>query len=279
MKHLLQPIDYQHPNAKTHLGLSLKETGFAVIKNHPILYAKDIYEAWRQAFISHSLKSMPFHPKKLDGLVTEEQSEVAVGFEKKDLKTFFNFYPGWGRCPDQLKEITSLYFNSIAECGQQIALWLDELTPIEKKQSSDSFVDLITQSKRNLLRINYFPALGANYEPGAIRAQDHTDINFFTIIPRTTSKGLQVLYKNNQWIDVPHDENWLIINIGDMLQECSDHYWPSTRHRVINPSENILTDRLSTPLFFQPNDNVFLSERYPRSIEFLERRYQDLGLI
>lgn len=279
MTSVLNPIDYLKPDDKSKLGFSLRETGFAVIKNHPILYAEKIYTQWRKAFTEKQLSSFAFHPEHLDGFVTKEQSETAVGFEKKDLKTFFNFYPGWGRCPDHLKEMTGLYFNSIAECGAQIATWLDELTPPHEKLTPCSFSDLITQSKRNLLRINYFPALGTSYEAGAIRAQDHTDINFFTIIPRTTSKGLQVLYKNHEWINVPHHENWLVINVGDMLQECSNGYWPSTRHRVINPGENILTDRLSTPLFFQPNDDVFLSSRYPRSIDFLKKRYQDLGLI
>lgn len=279
MKNVLTPIDYQHPDAATHLGISLKNTGFAILKNHPILHAQDIYDQWRTAFTNQELKTFPFHAKHLDGLVAQEASETAIGFEKKDLKTFFNFYPDWGRCPPHLKSLTGLYFQSIAECGYQIASWLDELTPQDVKQSSHSFADLIQQSKRNLLRINYFPALGKNYEPGAIRAQKHTDINFFTIIPRTTSSGLQLLYKNNQWIDVPHHENWLVLNIGDMLQECTNGYWPSTQHRVINPSENILTDRLSTPLFFQPNDDVYLSERYPTSVAFLEKRYHELGLV
>ena len=38
------------------------------------------------------------------------------------------------------------------------------------------------------------------------------------------------------WLDVPCDFGNLIINIGDMLQEASGGYFPSTTHRVINPT-------------------------------------------
>jgi hypothetical protein len=37
------------------------------------------------------------------------------------------------------------------------------------------------------------------------------------------------------WVDVPCDFGMLIINIGDMLQEASQGYYPSTQHRVVNP--------------------------------------------
>ena len=37
-------------------------------------------------------------------------------------------------------------------------------------------------------------------------------------------------------MDVPCDFGTLIINIGDMLQEASRGYYPSTTHRVINPT-------------------------------------------
>jgi isopenicillin N synthase-like dioxygenase len=42
--------------------------------------------------------------------------------------------------------------------------------------------------------------------------------------------------QDGEWIDVPADFGNLIINIGDMLQEASGGYFPSTSHRVINPT-------------------------------------------
>lgn len=73
-------------------------------------------------------------------------------------------------------------------------------------------------------------------EPGAIRAQAHEDINLITILPAASEPGLQVKTLDGEWQDVPCDFGNLIINIGDMLQEASGGYYPSTSHRVINPS-------------------------------------------
>ena len=272
-------INYLSPDAAQEMAASFQETGFAILDNHPIQFVDEVYDLWRKAFSQNQLTQFPFDPEKLDGFICQEQSETAVGYTQKDIKMFFNYYPQWGRCPDYLITVTQAYFDSIRDCGMEIAKWLDQMTPATHKPDHCSFANIIQQSTRNLLRLNYFPAVGTNYKSGAIRAQDHTDINFFTLIPRTSSPGLQVLYKGEQWVDVPCHKNWVVINIGDMLQELSNGYWPSTRHRVVNYQENMTMDRMSTPLFFQPNDDVYLSTRYPKSIDFLRKRYEELGLV
>ena len=276
---VLKVIDYLSPSAPQDLSDSFRDTGFAVLNNHPIQFINPVYDLWRRAFQLKQLDAFKFDPDRLDGFVCQEQSETAVGYTQKDIKMFFNYYPSWGRCPADLIDITQSYFDSIRSCGIEIAKWLDQMTPTANKPTQCSFETIIRNSTRNLLRLNYFPAVGTNYKHGAIRAQDHTDINFFTLIPRTSSPGLQVLYKGEKWIDVPCHKNWVVINIGDMLQELSSGYWPSTRHRVVNYQENMLEDRMSTPLFFQPNDDVYLSQKYPKSIEFLKKRYEELGLV
>ena len=87
---------------------------------------------------------------------------------------------------------------------------------------------------------------------------------------------MQVLNRKNKWIDVKSNSGWLVINIGDMLQECSDGYYPSTKHRVINPvAKNV--SRFSMPLFLHPRDEVTLSTRYTAK-SYLEERLKQLGL-
>ncbi|MCV5341460.1 hypothetical protein OFC87_31530, partial [Escherichia coli] len=69
--------------------------------------------------------------------------------------------------------------------------------------------------------------------------------------------------KDGEWIDVPCDFGNLIINIGDMLQEASGGYFPSTTHRVINPTgARQEKSRISLPLFLHPKPDTVLSERY-----------------
>ena len=64
----------------------------------------------------------------------------------------------------------------------------------------------------------------------------------------------------------------LIVNTGDMLQEASGQYYPSTVHRVLNPTgEERLKSRISMPLFLHPRREVVLSDRYTVDRYFNER--------
>ena len=87
-----------------------------------------------------------------------------------------------------------------------------------------------------------------------------------------------ILNKDNIWIDVEYDPGWLVINIGDMLSECSTGYFPSTSHRVINPKgEAKKQSRYTMPLFLHPRDEVKLSNKYTAK-SVLEERLKELGL-
>ena len=73
--------------------------------------------------------------------------------------------------------------------------------------------------------------------------------------------------------------NGRVINIGDMLQECSQGYFCATKHRVINPEDGgSRKSRYSMPLFLHPKDEVRLSEKYTAK-QYLEERLQELGLL
>jgi isopenicillin N synthase-like dioxygenase len=75
----------------------------------------------------------------------------------------------------------------------------------------------------------------------------HTDYGCLTIL-LANKPGLQVLGKNNVWIDAPVIENAYICNIGDMLQYWSRDTYVATKHRVLTH-----IPRISLPFFFQPN--------------------------
>ena len=137
---------------------------------------------------------------------------------------------------------------------------------------------MIESTPNTLLRILHYPPLTGDEELGAIRAAAHEDINLLTILPAANEPGLQVKLQNGDWLDVPADFGNLIINIGDMLQEASGGYFPSTIHRVINPSGKATTkSRISLPLFLHPRPDVVLSERYTAD-SYLQERLRELGV-
>jgi len=121
--------------------------------------------------------------------------------------------------------------------------------------------------------------MSGDEEPGAIRAAAHEDINLLTILPAANEPGLQVKTKDGNWLDVPCDFGNLIINIGDMLQEASGGYFPSTTHRVVSPEgADTSKARVSLPLFLHPKPEVVLSSRYTAD-SYLMERLRELGVI
>ena len=76
---------------------------------------------------------------------------------------------------------------------------------------------------------------------------------------------------------MPEGDDKLVVNIGDMLQEVSGGYYPSTTHRVINPTLAANKPRMSLPLFLHPRPDVRLSERYTAA-SYLEERLRELGV-
>ena len=124
-----------------------------------------------------------------------------------------------------------------------------------------------------------YPPLKGDEEVDAIRAAAHEDINLITILPAANEPGLQVQAKDGSWIEVPCDFGNLIVNIGDMLQEASGGYFPSTTHRVVNPDGADMTkSRISLPLFLHPRPDVVLSERHTAG-SYLQERLRELGVI
>ena len=135
---------------------------------------------------------------------------------------------------------------------------------------------LLLGQPKHLLRILHYPPLTGDEEPAAIRAAAHEDINLITILPAANEPGLQVLATDGSWLEVPCDFGNLIVNIGDMLQEVSGGYFPSTTHRVVNPEGSDKTvGRISLPLFCHPRPEVVLSERYTAD-GYLQERLREL---
>jgi isopenicillin N synthase-like dioxygenase len=131
---------------------------------------------------------------------------------------------------------------------------------------------MIEGCEQTLLRILHYPPLNGSEPDGALRAAAHGDINLLTLLPAANEPGLQVLGKDGGWIDVPCDFGLLIVNIGDMLAEASGHFYPSTVHRVLNPTgQGRFKSRISMPLFLHPRRDIVLSERYTVGSYFDER--------
>ena len=277
----LEAIDYTADNAAELFVESLRRTGFGVLKNHPIQQStvKSIYENWQKFFDSEEKHQFLFDRETQDGFFPISVSETAKGFKKKDIKEYYHYYP-WGKCPASLKKQAADYYQSATSLASELLSWVETHSPADvAKLYQEPLSNMIKGSEQSLLRILHYPPLTGSEEPDAIRAAAHEDINLLTILPAANEPGLQVKGTGNEWIDVPSDFGNLIINIGDMLQEASGGYFPSTTHRVVNPAgADMSKSRISLPLFLPPRPDVVLSERHTAD-SYLKERLKELGVL
>lgn len=270
----ITPVDFTSPTAAKDFTESLHNTGFGVLTNHPLSQQllNTIYAEWYGFFQNKVKHNYAFDPQKYDGYFSPTISETAKGNTKRDLKEFYHIYP-WGRYPTEVSDAARRYYAEGAALAATLLHWVEQFTPAEvRAKYSMPLSQMITGSEQTLLRVLHYPPLHGDEEPGAVRAAAHGDINLLTILPAATAAGLQVVGKDGSWHDVPCDFGMLVVNIGDMLQEASDGYYPSTVHRVLNPiGEEAKKSRVSLPLFLHPRPDVVLSARHTAGSYLAER--------
>ena len=274
----LVAVDYTAPDAEERFVQSLRDTGFGVLCNHPIPQStvSNIYSHWAEFFNSDETDKFLFDPEKYDGFFPRAQAETAKGHTVRDIKEYFHYYP-WGKCPESLKPELDAYYADTMAFAAELLGWVENQTPPEvSRHFREPLSNMINGSTQSLLRVLHYPPIEEGVEAGAIRAGAHEDINLLTLLPAANEPGLQVKARDGSWLDVPCDFGNLIINIGDMLQEASGGYFPSTTHRVINPQGHDSTRaRISLPLFLHPRPDVILSDRYTAG-SYLQERLAEL---
>tara|TARA_B100001758_G_scaffold39271_1_gene30424 strand:+ start:1517 stop:2356 length:840 start_codon:yes stop_codon:yes gene_type:complete len=275
----VRKVNYGDHSAPSEFTKSLKQTGFGVLSDHPIdkNLIDNVYKEWSDFFNSENKNRYLYNEVDQDGYFPF-QTENAKGQTLKDLKEFYHIYP-WGKYPKEVSDTTRILFDQLLELTSTLLEWIQDQTPIDiASKFSMPLNKMIEGSKTNLLRIIHYPPLDGNEQRGAIRGAAHEDINLITVLVAGTQPGLQVQDTNGSWHDVSCDPGCLAINTGDMLQEASGGYYPSTTHQIINPGGTISNvSRYSMPLFLHPRDDVQLSDGYTAR-EYLDERLTEIGL-
>jgi len=258
---------------------SLRTFGFAALIDHPLdmTRVQRIYRDWRQCFSSGEAANYPMDPQKQDGYFSVAVAEHAKGYEQRDFKEYFQYYP-WGRCPDSLLEDLSGHYRDAIQFAAQLLSYIEAWAPPEVTQGfSAALPEMIRDSQQSMLRVLHYPPVPEGQR--VFRAAPHEDINFLTILPAADGPGLEIKRRDGTWLTVPNRPEQLLINIGDMLQEVSGGWLPSTTHQVGVPhaSHNTL-GRMSLPLFLHPRPDVSLSPRYTAA-SYLDERLHELGVV
>ena len=274
----LPQISYTAPGFDAAFMASLHEYGFASVVDHSLDNDRvaRIYGEWLAFFSSGEAACFRMDPVKQDGYFSLQEAEHAKGFLERDFKEYFQFYP-WGRCPESLQADLASHFAAAVDLGAELLNCIARSLPeAVTAKLTEPLRDMIQGSEQSMLRVLHYPAVPTGRS--VLRAAPHEDINLLTLLPAADGPGLELQLRSGEWISMPHSPGQLIVNIGDMLQEATGGYLPSTPHRVATPhTEQPAVSRMSLPLFLHPRPDVVLSSRYTAR-QYLMQRLHELGV-
>ncbi len=270
-------VDCAAANAGDVFSRSLHETGFAVLRNHPIpeTLLHELMREWGAFFASEEKFEYLAGPQQGDedrwGYISPKQSETAVGHSTKDIKEFYHVFQGHP-VPPRCEAVTQRYRGLSFDLARTLLGWLQTHTPSDAAAGLSEPLAGMISDRSSLLRVLNYPPLDGSEPASAMRAAAHEDINLLTILPASNQPGLEVQDTAGRWHAVPCDADTLVVNSGDMLQEATAGYYPSTTHRVVNPGDGIdNVARVSIPFFLTARPEVVLSERYSAGSYLAER--------
>lgn len=274
----IQVIPCGAPDAPARFERSLRETGFAVLTDHPVAAERiaEAYRVWPAFFASPDKQGWLHDPERQDGYFPF-RSENAKDHPAKDLKEFYHVYPD-GRLPDTVEAVTRALYGELLMLGRTLLGWLQvQASAAVRERLSEPLPDMLSGSNHNLFRILHYPPLPAEIEPGAVRAAEHGDINLLTLLVTGTEPGLEARDRRGHWHRVPCDAGMIAVNAGDMLDLASGGIYPSTVHRVVNPPAERNVSRYSMPMFLHPRPEVELAPGRTAGA-YLQHRLREIGL-
>lgn len=283
------------------LGEGLADTGFFAVRNHGVAdeLVQRAYATASQFFrLPHEVKAR-YHDAAVKGQrgYTGMGKEHAKDAKAADLKEFWQVgRPGWSHprygdnpqvpeVPGFVPTISDLY-QSLDQLGQVML----RAAALHIGEPVDRFAELAQRSD-TIVRVLYYPPVGKEVPPGAVRSAAHEDINLITLLSGATAEGLELLRRDGTWMPVHTGFDTIVVDAGDMLQNLTNGLYKSTTHRVVNPGD-ATSERYSMPCFVHARAEVDLSPlpsciartggvaRYPNITagEYLDQRLREIGL-
>ena len=288
------------------IGTAYREFGFCCISGHgiPRELIDGSYDVFQRFFALPTEAKMQYHVPGSGGArgYTPFKVETAKDSQYADLKEFWHIgreIPRDSKFADVMPpniwpvEVPDFkrYGYGLYEALDQLGSRVLRALALHIGQPENYFEDK-TDIGNSILRPIHYPPITQDNIPN-VRAGAHEDINFITLLVGASAEGLEVL-SHGEWLPITTAGDAIVVNIGDMLQRLSNHVYPSTSHRVVNPpNENARKPRYSVPFFLHPNPDVMLDpldscitpdnpRRYDTSIsshEYLLQRLREIKLI
>lgn len=292
------------------IGAAYREYGFCGITGHgiPPSLIERAYEAFRRFFALPTEVKMKYHVPGSGGArgYTPFMVETAKDSIYPDLKEFWHIgrelpaedprtaryraYMPENLWPEEVPEFRT-YGYALYEALDALGRRVLRALALHIDLPEDFFEDKVDLGN-SILRPIHYPPIPEGDIPN-IRAGAHEDINFITLLVGASAEGLEILCRDGTWLPVTAEGDTIVVNIGDMLQRLTNHVYPSTTHRVVNPpGEKARQPRYSVPFFLHPNPDFLIEtlpncitaerpNRYPEPItaqDYLEQRLREIRL-
>ena len=289
------------------LGRAYEQFGFCGIGGHGLSreLLDGAYDVFRRFFALPTDTKMRYHVPGGGGArgYTPFKIETAKDSKYPDLKEFWHIGREIARdsvhaevmppnlWPSEIPEFRHYgygLFDALDGLGRRVlralALYID--------LPETYFEDKVDQGN-SILRPIHYPPIETADVPN-VRAGAHEDINFITLLVGASAAGLELLGRDGEWLPITTQGDAIVVNIGDMLQRLTNHVYPSTTHRVVNPQGDAARKpRYSVPFFLHPNPDFLIEtlpscvstmnpDRYPKPITahgYLQQRLREIGLI
>ena len=289
----IQRFDTDRDAFVAELGAAYREWGFAGIRGHgiPQPLIDGAYDVFVRFFALPEAVKKRYHIPGGGGArgYTPFGVETAKDSKHFDLKEFWHVgrevrdekyadvMPAnvWPDEVPEFRERALALYGALDALGARVLAALALHIGLPERYFADK-----TDNGNSILRPIHYPPITADDIPN--------------VRVGARAAGLEVKSKHGEWVPFTSDADTIVVNIGDMLQRLTNHVYPSTTHRVVNPpGDQARKPRYSTPFFLHPNPDFLIDvlpacvtadnpSRYPEPITaqgYLEERLREIKLI
>jgi isopenicillin N synthase-like dioxygenase len=302
----IRRFDHDRAAFVAELGAAYREWGFCGIHGHGLSPSliDGAYAAFKRFFALPLASKMRYQVPGTGGArgYTPFGIETAKDSRYPDLKEFWHIgreLPAGSKCaavmppnlwPSEVPEFRPFgygLYEALDELGDRVLSALALHIGLPEHFFADK-----TEFGNSILRPIHYPPITSPDIPN-VRACAHEDINLITLLVGASAAGLEVRSKRGDWVPFTAEADTIVVNIGDMLQRLTNHVYPSTTHRVVNPPGTAAREpRYSVPFFLHLNPDYLIEtlpscidadnpNRYPEPItanEYLLQRLKEIKL-
>lgn len=184
----------------------------------------------------------------------------------------------WPEEVPEMRQVMPVLYRQLEGIGIDILTFIEEYLGFKHNTLTG-----MTENGHSLLRLIHYPIMAKGFATaGSIRSAEHEDVNLLTLLVGALGGGqgdLQVKTLDGHWIPVDEEPNCIVVNVADMLQECTGGQLVSTTHRVVNGIHLNDRERLSMPFFLHPRADVVINKKNGLTAgDFLADRLRAIGV-